>query len=67
VSWESGITFVADNNVPRGEPRSTNNGTVWFVHPYDLLQQELRGMLPLYTRHTLGAIEAERDRRRYPR
>jgi hypothetical protein len=65
--WGDEIQFVADNSIPRGEPKLSGMSSppTWFVHPYDLLQQELRGKLPLYTRHTLGAIEAERDRRRY--
>lgn len=67
MPWEDGIFFIARNDVPRGEPWIREDGQVWVVNPYDLLQQQLRGKLPLYTRHTLGAIEAERDRRKYKR
>ena len=57
------LTFQASNNVERGNV--VLEGSTLFVHPYDLILQENFGTLPLYTRHTLGAIEAERDRRRH--
>lgn len=65
--WGDGIRFVVEPMVARSAPLmlQDESGLTLYVHPYDWLAQLYKGKLPLYTRHTLGAREAERDRRRY--
>lgn len=68
-------------NVPRGglrgvlvqpsfdAPRGTMVSRRWGIqmHPYDHMVMRHGGRCPLWTRHTLGNREAERDARRRAR
>lgn len=49
-------------------PRGTMIQKPWGVqmHPSDWMIHRNRGRVPLFTRHTLGGLEAERDQRRRP-
>lgn len=61
----TGVPVQASFACPRGEAQRTGWGVR--IHPSDWMRLRNNGRTPLFTRHTLGTAEAERDRRRYGR
>ncbi len=60
----SRLTIYTSFSTPKGQIDQTKAGNL-LMHPLTYMILGNNGRVPLYTRHTLGTREVERDRRKY--